>query len=187
MPPLVDVFMTFSPMPLYRTTSKVGKISDVESALGRSLPEGYRTVLENFPFGAMFGQKLEFPAIDPTPWAVRRNKRDSFDFFFGLKGQRGTVMDKLKTYSGRVPDKFLPFGESSGGNLLCLSLREDSYDAVYFWDHENEVDAKGLQTPESSNIYLVANSFQDFVLSLIRIEDGNDDDDFGIESITLRI
>jgi hypothetical protein len=186
---LMDTFIKLSPEPLYKTRSKGGEISDIEYVLNGKLPAGYREILEGFPFGAMFLKKLQFPAIEPTPWAARTTKRDTFDFFLGLKQHDRSVMESIDTYKDRIPDKFLPFGESSGGNLLCLSLREDSYGAIYFWDHEGEVDTKGNRTPEFSNAYLVANTFEDFVRSIVADDDDDDDDDddIGLESITLRI
>ena len=64
-------------------------------------------------------------------------------------------------YRDRVPSRYLPIAHAEGGNLILLSA--DEHDpAVYFWDHEQEVEAGG----EDGALELVASSFEQFVAAL---------------------
>jgi len=73
------------------------------------------------------------------------------------------IYDYVKTYRGRIPQNFLPIGEDYLANLVCLSIAGDDYGRVYFWDHDWEVTES---TPDYSNVYLLADSFDSFLNKL---------------------
>lgn len=71
---------------------------------------------------------------------------------------------KRGVFDGRVPHNLLVIGSDPGGNQICLSVGGNDYGKVYFWDHENEVEEG--EEPDYRNVYLVANSFDEFLESL---------------------
>ncbi|MBZ0284878.1 MAG: SMI1/KNR4 family protein [Anaerolineae bacterium] len=79
---------------------------------------------------------------------------------FFISAEQGE--DILRYFLG-IPQNFLPIGVDTFGNLICLSIAGDDYDKVYFWDHDWEV-TEG--TPDYSNVYLLADSFDSFLNKL---------------------
>jgi hypothetical protein len=45
---------------------------------------------------------------------------------------------------GRLPEGFLPIADAEGGNLVCLSLRSCDFGAIWFWDHERELEGDAV-------------------------------------------
>ena len=86
--------------------------------------------------------------------------------FFGIRGsgKNGDVLGERIRMAERVPSLFLPIAEAEGGNLVCLSLREKDYGAVWFWDHEEEAE-EGAE-PTYRNLYVISDSFKKFWGSL---------------------
>lgn len=81
--------------------------------------------------------------------------------------------DNLKEYiwdfkleEKRLPTHILPIAHDPGGNLICIScgLKDEGY--IYFWDHENEVDYSDSDDDDYSNLYLISETFNDFIKSL---------------------
>ena len=64
----------------------------------------------------------------------------------------------------RIPSNTLPIADDQCGNLILLSVKGPDYGKVYFWDHEMEADEG--QTPDYSNLTLIADSFEEFINSL---------------------
>jgi hypothetical protein len=58
-------------------------------------------------------------------------------------------------YFGRIPENFLPIGEDSGGNQICISLYGEDVGSIWYWDHDAET-----FPPDYSNCYKIADSFQ---------------------------
>ena len=85
-----------------------------------------------------------------------------------------------------MPNSIIPIAECPGGNQLCIGIGEQNNGNVYFWDHENELEAKRMLGIDRfseinnywDNIFLVAQSFYDFIMCLEVMEDleSNDDD-----------
>jgi len=82
----------------------------------------------------------------------------------------------------------IPIGESPGGNLICLGVKESIISKVYLWNHENEREAKimvGIEDASDDinsyweNIHLVSKTFLGFLsgLELINETDKIDVDD----------
>lgn len=51
----------------------------------------------------------------------------------------------------------MPICDSEPGDLICISLQNDSYGKIFYWDHEGFV---------GEDIFLVSNSFEEFVMNL---------------------
>ena len=120
------------------------KISDQYSAFllqhngGRIVPDGVKVDGEHFDFvGHLYAIRNELAYDDLL-----------------------TKIDELK---GMILGHYLPFGESPGGDVFCLSLSSEEFGAVYHWDHE-EANYDG--DPWEYNMTKVASSFNDFLEGL---------------------
>lgn len=77
------------------------------------------------------------------------------------------VLENLKIKNKRMPSHILPFGEDPYGNQICISCAGEDYGHIYFWDHEKEVDYTVSDDSDYSNLYLISNSFQEFLDGLM--------------------
>ena len=131
-----------------------GEIEAFEKRQGISLPDAYKTFL------------LTTNGGEPTPdrliisgW---RGKSTCVSRFFGLS--EGGHYDLEKSLSGvedYVPTGFVPIAEDSGGNLLCLGIKDTHAGKVFFWDHEQP------QGDDPRNLREVANSIDELLDKLI--------------------
>ncbi len=76
-------------------------------------------------------------------------------------------IDVLKINQKRMPSHVLPIGDDSGGNAICISCRGRDSGMVYFWDHEREVDYRVSDDGDYSNLYPIAQSFNEFLEHLV--------------------
>lgn len=72
-------------------------------------------------------------------------------------------IDTYKIQEKRMPLHILPIAHDPGGNLICISCDYDNKGSIYFWDHEKEVDYNLSDDSDYSNLYLIANSFDEFI------------------------
>ena len=115
------------------------ELARVETSLGVSIPDGYRTFLQATDGGRPVEDTFS-PKIGVTNFLGAR----------GIVKQR----DRLR---GRIPGTLLPIADAEGGNLICISIDEGDLGAIYFWDHELD----GEKAAER-----LAASFDDFVSKL---------------------
>jgi hypothetical protein len=100
-------------------------ISRLEAKTGKPLPAAYQSYLRQQDGGRLEDNALAVSEVfgigpDAPDWA--------------------NLWRKLKTFSGRVPGWLLPVASDAFGNLFALSLRDNDYGSVWFWDHELEAD-----------------------------------------------
>lgn len=105
-------------------------------------------------------------------FAITNNKGNSSDLrelFVFYKGNNTNSDDIIRIYKSMVgeqciPAFFLPIGDDSGGNPICMSLLGDEYGAVFFCDHELENKETGFLATSK-----IADSFTDFINELFVI------------------
>jgi hypothetical protein len=132
-------------------------IEAFEAAVGKKLPEDYRRFLL-FSNGGK-PENNEFSIPDEKNAA-------GIDRFYGLLGEPKSddLLHQYQLFLDRIPMGILPIADASGGNLVCLSLCENTLGYVYFWDHELESE-EGV-TATFSNLFLVGSSFDNFLAKL---------------------
>lgn len=131
-------------------------IDEFERYLGMPLPADYRRFL------------LEHNGGKPTPnvFLISAEKRseDIVDFFLGLKAAR--ISFSLEEYASRrkdhLPSNLISIARDPGHNAICLSLEGVDVGKVYFWDADFGV----VGAPDYSNLYLLADSFDEFLSKL---------------------
>lgn len=94
--------------------------------------------------------------------------------FYGLANDHNSLQIEIDTYSDRFPKNIIPIASSAGGNEICMDLDNEK---ILFWDHE-------LSHPDK-DFFLIANSFEEFVFSLVDEPIEADKEDDGILCIEL--
>jgi hypothetical protein len=68
-----------------------------------------------------------------------------------------------EVFDDRIPSNLLVIATTEGAEKICMSLAPDMLGAVYYWD--------GVHiSPTYGRLYLVANSFREFIDLLYRDE-----------------
>lgn len=97
------------------------------------------------------------------------------NFFYGI--HEAEKVDRLdwacKVYDQRVPADLLPIAYDAFGNNICLGWKGERKGKVYFWDHEDELDENGDFVTDNRNVYLIANSLQEFLDGLMTHEEAD--------------
>lgn len=164
-----------------------GLIDNIEKKYEIIILDDYRELLLNYK-DLFFDDEISFVPIENTPY-TSEDTTQSFDGFFHLQGD-DNLEKQIECYYSRMPKSLIPIGECSGGNLICLEVKTETFGKVYFWDHENEFEGKkmaGIISLEESideyweNLYLVSNSLFDFLNSLKISPDETDIDVDDIE------
>ncbi|MGG3628325.1 SMI1/KNR4 family protein [Bacillus licheniformis] len=139
------------------------EIEDLEQKLGKQLHSDYKKFLVKYGGCSLESRKtnddVEFDVcyrpIEKDPWMGVNDETQLLESFYGFQTNIDNIMDIVDTYSDRFPETIIAIAGSPGGNEICLDLDNGK---VFFWDHE-------LRNPEK-DFYLIANSFEDFILSL---------------------
>jgi hypothetical protein len=141
----------------------IDQIEDVEKIVGLTFPKEYKDHLLEYNGGQCVPNIFSFNE--------KGNKSESsIDWFLAIYDG---AYDNLKKYiedykieAKRLPSHILPIAHDPGGNLICISCNNDDGGSIYFWDHENEVDYSVSANENYSNLYLIANGFNQFISSL---------------------
>jgi SMI1-KNR4 cell-wall len=150
--------------PFTDTSSDISYVEKLASK-GYLLPDDYREFLLHCPLTGVFDRQIVFSGKEKSPWAA-----DGLEVLETLYGKCSIPQnDLLKVHDqfvDQLPLNFLAIGEVTGANLVCLSLRKDSFGKVYVWDHEHSAS-------EPAGLYLAADSFTEFVNSLRELSNIN--------------
>lgn len=143
-------------MPTFRSSGPTptgASVHELETRLGRGLPEDYREFLLSTNGGVPQEQDLAKPAH----LGIIVNGFFSLD----LADSDLSMDDALTAWTGRYPDGYLPIARCEGSNLLLLDLRVASAGRVVYWDHEGEADDD--EPPRDDNLTDVADTFSELL------------------------
>jgi hypothetical protein len=156
------------------------ELAAIERSLGERLPEDFRDFLRTYGdamFEALtFFRPVRSSSISSSPFGRSRIlEGGAFSHFYGSSAAKQSLAESITLYKGRMPDTIIPIGDEGGGNQICLGIKGDERGKVYYWDHENtwsELRYRehfGKPMPPEfkfQNVYLVAESFEDFIRRL---------------------
>lgn len=145
---------------LYDTCEPASEESlvDFEREFGAKLPAPYREFLQQFNGACPEPNLFHFKDSD---------KGSDCRQILGLNGTDNDLRHYLETHKLRLPQNLLPIGYDSTGNLICLSVRQQDYGHVYFWDHSLINSSSRSDSEDTADrIVPVADSFDDFLLNL---------------------
>jgi len=141
-------------------TLKPKDIDEIEKTVSLKFPEEYRKHLLKYNGGQCSPNEFSF---------IENGKKTNscVDWFLAIyDGEYDNLSDYIKTYKldeKRLPADIIPIANDPGGNLICISCGKEDNGAIYFWDHEKEVDYSVSGDDDYSNLFLIANSFKDFL------------------------
>jgi len=149
---------------LFKTILKIPEtveIDEFEIQLGNLLPDDYKKFLLKFNGG--FPEKKIFHIDD-------QQGEDILSVLYGIDKENKTREHLTLAYNFNflridLPQNILPIGHDPGGNYICMSLSEDNYGKIYFWDHEVPNEDKNGKT-NYNNMYLIAEDFNVFIDNL---------------------
>ena len=152
------------------------EIRELEGVIGNPLPSDYRAFLQ-FYGRAVFGKLTSFPCIEPPP-SSGPNNRQPLDLFYGSDREPFQSLSKsIGRYRGRMAPTMIPIASNMFGDQICLGVAGSEREKVYFWDHDDERDEGDFRAVYGNdkpiphdwwfqNTYLIANSFEEFILAL---------------------
>ena len=138
------------------------EVTEAERLVEVRIPEDYR----GFLLGECNGGRPKTNVLDDDDAGV------GVDEFLGVgTGGDSDIARVYETSRDRMPSWLLPVAHAAGGNLICLSLREEDRGSVWFWDHEVEAE-EGREATEE-NLTRVDDRFSSFV-SRLNVPEGSD-------------
>jgi hypothetical protein len=159
------------------------ELASIEDAIGAVLPAAYKSLLVKYGAFTFRGASDDNPFIffrakTQLPAYVVDRGRSIFRLFYGATSNPGPggLSSKIAFFKDRIPDTLIPIGGDGGAGQICLGIKGNETGKVYYWDQQNEpLDEEdyladyGEPRPAAAmfqNIYLVANSFADFLQRL---------------------
>lgn len=146
-----------------RKKNEIKDIIEFEKNYNVSFPPQYKHHLLSYNGGAPHPDIFSF-----TEKGTKTNSRINYFYAIGSSGSDNfnEVMETFKVDDKRMPDHILPIAEDPFGNVVCISSGANDFGRIYFWDHEMEVDYSVSDDTDYSNLYFIANSFNEFIKML---------------------
>ncbi len=93
-------------------------------------------------------------------------------YFYGTSNENfSNIATVYENYIGRLPENCIPIADPDFGNEICISLDENNYGKIYFWDHETmDTDYGAKCTLLFEDMILIANSFEDLLENIKSVE-----------------
>lgn len=137
-------------------------LADFEKKIGYNLPPDYRQFLLQYNGGKPVPDFFQVPE-----WQYKESFVNQLKGLIKEKDEKKVDLARLNDLlDGRLPKGFVAIGSDPGGNHILLSLTNETKGNVYFFDHENEPDDATDDLEDYSNIFLIANSFTEFLNNL---------------------
>lgn len=131
-----------------------------EKEIGSNFPDDYRGFL------------LKYNGGEPKPYFF---KVPGWQYQQSLVNQLKGIVPNSKSVDlvednslmeGRLPKGFVSIGDDPGGNKILISVIGATRGKIYFFDHDNEPDVSTDKLEDYSNIFLLADSFDQFLNNL---------------------
>ncbi|ALV02480.1 SMI1/KNR4 family protein [Bacillus velezensis] len=140
------------------------QLKEIERIIGNQLPSDYKDFLKEYGGCYLDSKKTTneveydvcYKPIEKDPWIGKEDDTQLLENFYGLANDHNSLQEAINTYSDRFPRNIIPIASSAGGNEICMDIDNEK---VLFWDHE-------LSHPDK-DFFLIANSFEEFILSLV--------------------
>lgn len=138
----------------------------IERMFNSSLPKSYKDFYRMV--GAFsFLEPVCVKCIDEQPFMLKGNKVSVGDFYCIIGNDKLSVQKNLLAFKEQLPVGVLPICRGELGDHICMSLRTDDFESIYYFDHESS---------PGNDMFLIARKFEDFIASL-EIYKGDSSDD----------
>ncbi len=136
------------------------QIAGFEKGIGSNLPKDYRNFLLEFNGGRPEKRVFDYHLPDERIFDSAVNR------FFGFnRPEESDIEFSYGLFShDRVPTGMFPIANDPFGNLVAMSLRPESLENIFFWDHDEESEDDDSATLD--NLYFIANNFTEFFAAL---------------------
>ncbi len=133
-------------------------IETIERLYGVDLPLDYKEFLLEYG-GCFIKENRMYQPIEVTP-VTPEDGFDSIGYFYGITNDAYDIESTIQTYKGILGSTVMPIADADGGDLICIGLKDTYKGKIYYWYHEGETtDENGKEY-----YYLIANSFEEFIL-----------------------
>jgi hypothetical protein len=169
-------------VPIGDTFVTVGEeeLCSLENALHVKLPEYYRIFLMTYG-ASTFTEYVDFQPIQSLPLPASDTGKGHISSFYGASRDPYMSLEKaIAAFYDRIPVALIPIGDDSG-NKICLGIQGDEYGKIFYWGYQTEIDDEdyleehGTPLPKElkyQNVYLIADSFEDFIRRLEKSDRG---------------
>lgn len=165
---------------------------EYEALIGHTLPATYKVFLLKYKTSLDFDNMIVYRPLESSPWDSEGTQglNEIYGLTLGTNKDSGfsTLSETYTTYLDRMPHSVVPIAEAPGGNQICLGIKAPVEGKVFFWDHEDEREIIGEHQNDFENMYLIANTLEEFINSMMIDDDTtpeSDDGDDGIVSFWL--
>jgi hypothetical protein len=135
---------------------KEGGFLNIEKMFNSRLPQSYKDFYAKV--GAFsFLELVCVQCIDKKAFILRGNKVSVGNFYCITGNDELSINKILLTFQEQLPIGVLPICEGELGDHICMSLRKDDFESIYYFNHES---------PPDSDLFLIAKSFEDFITGL---------------------
>lgn len=147
------------------TFKSIGKIEQIYET---ELPSDYSEFLEEYG-GCFIKDNRMYQPIEETP-LTPKDGFESIGFFYGITNDTYNIESIIESYKGLLGNTIMPIADADGGDLVCIGLKGKCRGKIYYWYHEGEK----LNKNGEEYYYLIANSFDEFILKFSFHEREND-------------
>jgi hypothetical protein len=149
---------------------------NVEAILNSQLPQSYKDFY--IKVGAFsFLELVCAKCTDVNQVMLKGNKVSVGDFYCIIGNDKSSINKVLSNFQEQLPIGLLPICDGELGDIICMSLRRTDYEYIYYFDHES---------PPGNDLFLIAISFEDFIMSLEIYKEGSADDDL-VKRMTMEL
>nr|WP_243881218.1 SMI1/KNR4 family protein [Rummeliibacillus suwonensis] len=133
-------------------------VNKIERIYNVNIPLDYKEFLLEYG-GSFIKDDIMYHPIERTP-VTPKDGFDSIHCFYGITNNNYDIEIAVQTYHEILGTDIMPIADAGGGDLICLGLKKDYRDKVYYWYHEEEMEKEDGR----EHFYLIANSFKEFIL-----------------------
>jgi len=143
---------------LQSSTSATKELVELFEGGHGALPLDYRNFLIRFNH-AFFQDVVYFKSLESL-YPERPTMEGVVSTFYGFRESKrsGDLRFAAETFADDLPPGLIPIGDNLLGDQLCLSVAGEHRGRIYFWDRDTG--------RRESRLPLIANSFNEFILSL---------------------
>ena len=89
-------------------------------------------------------------------------------YFYGTSDNEYSDIGAVyEYYKERMPKKCVPIADPDFGNQICISLSEETYGTIYFWDHETmDTNMDGICMISLEDMFKIADSFDELLYNI---------------------
>lgn len=149
---------------------------NIEVTFNSQLPQSYKDFY--IKVGAFsFLELVCAKCIDVNRVMLKGNKVSVGDFYCITGNDKSSIDKVLSTFQEQLPIGLLPICDGELGDIICMSLQRADYEYIYYFHHES---------PPGSDLFLIATSFEDFIMSLEIYKEASGDDDL-VKKMTMEL